>query len=46
MKDLADNEPCVYVCVFVAGMYTCKSGYFGMEIYCLCLCCYRGYVRI
>ena len=33
---------CVYVCIGVEGMYTCKTGNFGL---CLCLCYCRGYIH-
>ena len=35
---------CVYVCVAVESMYTCKTENFVKEPLCLCLCCSRGYV--
>ena len=36
---------CVYVCVVVEGMYTCKTVNFGNEPLCLCLCFCRGCVH-
>ena len=35
---------CVYVCVVVGVMYTCKTGNFDKETLCLCLGFCRGYV--
>ena len=32
------NEHFYYACVFVEGMYTCKTGNFGNNPLCLCLC--------
>ena len=29
----------VYICVVVQGVYTCKTGHFGNETLCVCLCC-------
>ena len=37
---------CVYVCVIIEGIYTCKTGNFGNEPFCLCLCCCRGHVHM
>ena len=37
---------CVYVCVCVEGMKTCKTGNYGNKPFCLCLFCYRGYVHM
>ena len=34
----------IYVCVFVEGMYTCKTWNFGKECLCLCFCCCKGYI--
>ena len=36
----------VYVCVFVEGMYTCKTGHFVNKPLCLCCCCCIGYVHM
>ena len=37
---------CVYVCVGVEGMYTYKTGHFGNNDFCLCLCCCIGYIHM
>ena len=37
---------CVYTCVVVKGMYTCKTGNFGNKPLYLCLCCCGGYVLV
>ena len=48
--EMLETRFCVYVCVVVEGMYTCKTGSFGKETLCLCLClclcCCRRYVHI
>ena len=35
---------CVYVCVVVECIYTCKTEDVGNNPLCWCLCCFRGYV--
>ena len=37
---------CVYVCVFVEGIYICKTGPFGNKPLFLCFFCFRRYVHI
>ena len=39
---------CVYVCVVVECMYTCKTGISCNKPLCLCLCfcCCKGYVHM
>ena len=43
---IVETSLCVYVCVVVEGMYTCKTGHFGNDTLCLFLCCCRGYVHM
>ena len=37
---------CFYGCVVVEVMYTCHTDNFGIDTFCLCLCCFIGYVHI
>ena len=36
----------VYICGFVQGMYTCKTGNLGNEPLCFCLCLFRNYMSV
>ena len=41
-----DVEDKCLCCLYLKGMYTCKTGNVGKVPLCSCLCCCRGYVHM
>ena len=37
---------CGYVCAGVQGMYTCKTGSFGINLVSLFIICFRGWLHM